>query len=256
MMTKLNLPLGYNKLSEYYDALSLSAGNVDLKNRLIAKILKKHKVKTVLDMTCGTGSQVLWLAKHGYKITGSDFSPNLLKIAKHKAKKEKIKVKFLEGDMRTIQVGQFDAVITIFNAIGHLTKTGFEKAIRNIRNNLNQGGLYIFDIFNFNSLTNKVLENMKMDITKKVEDITIHNVQYSVLDKRNKRLVSYDTFSLQKNAGKPKILKGKFTLQIYTPKELREILAKNGFTVLGQYSMDGSKFSENKTKEILTVARC
>ena len=77
--SKLGLPLEYSKLHEYYDVLCASAS--DPKNRLIEKILRKHKVKTVLDLTCGTGSQVFWLAKHGYKVTGADFSPALLKLS-------------------------------------------------------------------------------------------------------------------------------------------------------------------------------
>src|SRR5258707_7758797 len=107
----MNLPPEYNKLSKYFDALGGSSPNSI--NRSIEKILRKYKVKTILDLTCGTGSQVLWLAKRGYKVTGSDFSPKLLKIAKSKAREEKIKVKLLKGDMRTKQVGHFDAVITI-----------------------------------------------------------------------------------------------------------------------------------------------
>jgi SAM-dependent methyltransferase len=47
----------------------------------------------------------------------------------------------------------FDAVITIFNAVGHLTKSGFEKAIRNIHRNLNAGGIYVFDILNLEAMT-------------------------------------------------------------------------------------------------------
>src|SRR4029077_6163486 len=86
----LGLPLEYSKLSAYYDALS--QGNDNSKNQVIERILKKHKVKTVLDLTCGTGAQVFWLAKRGYKVTGSDFSPALLEIARDKAQKEKIDV--------------------------------------------------------------------------------------------------------------------------------------------------------------------
>ena len=53
------------------------------------------------------------------------------------------------------QVGQFDAVITIFNAVGHLTKQDFKKAIQNIYTNLNDRGLYVFDIYNLNYLLYK-----------------------------------------------------------------------------------------------------
>lgn len=249
----MKLPLEYKKLSKYFDALGSSSPNSV--NQSIEKILKKYKVKTVLDLTCGTGSQVLWLAKHGYKVTGSDFSPNLLKIAKSKVRKEKINVKLLIGDMRTTQAGRFDAVITIFNAVGHLNKADFNKAMKNIYRNLHKGGLYVFDIFNLSSMNNKVLAGMSMDTTKTVDSTKIRHIQYSKLAKKNGHLISYDHFSLQANSNKPKIFKAKFALQIYTAKELREMLARNGFTVLGQYGMDGSKFSEKKTKEILTVAK-
>jgi 2-polyprenyl-3-methyl-5-hydroxy-6-metoxy-1,4-benzoquinol methylase len=248
----MKLPLEYNKLSEYFDVLSSDNSNV--MNRSIEKVLKKHKVKTVLDLTCGTGSQVFWLAKRGYQVVGSDLSPKLIKIAKGKAYQEKIKVKLLKGDMRTKQVGRFDAVITIHNAVGHLTKTDFEKAMRNVCSNLKKGGLYVFDIFNLNSMSDKVVENLKMDVKETVGTTKIHHIQYSKISKKTGRLTSYDHFSFQENSGKPKILKGKFALQIYTAQELREMLVRNGFAVLGQYGIDGSKFSEKKAKEILTVA--
>ena len=57
--------------------------------------------------------------------------------------------------MRTINVGNFDAAITIFNAVGHLTKAGFSKTMRNIHRNLNDEGIYIFDILNLNYVLDK-----------------------------------------------------------------------------------------------------
>jgi ubiquinone/menaquinone biosynthesis C-methylase UbiE len=251
--SKLGLPLEYSKLHEYYDVLC--AADSDAKNRLIEKTLRKHKVKTVLDLTCGTGSQVFSLAKHGYKVTGADFSPALLKIARDKARKGKIKVRLIEGDMRTIKVGSFDAVITIFNAVGHLTKSGFEKAMRNIYRNLKTGGLYVFDILNLDAMTDQAVTALAMDLRKTIKNTKIRNVQYSKLNQKSGRLTSYDRFTIQKGSDKPKELKGKFTLQIYTAKELREMLARTGFETVGQYGLDGSKFSEHKTTNILTVAK-
>jgi SAM-dependent methyltransferase len=251
--SKFGLPLEYGKLSEYYDALS--QGDENAKNHTIEKILRKYKVGTVLDLTCGTGSQVLWLSKRGYKVTGADVSPALSKIAREKARAEKIDVKFMEGDVRTIKVGYFDAVITIFNAIGHLTKAGFEKAMRNIKKNLQKGGLYVFDIFNLDAMTEHAVNDLAMDVRKMVNDTEIRHGQYSKLDRDCGRLTSYDHFYIQEGSKKPKILKGKFTLQIYTAKELNEMLNRNGFEILGQYGINGAKFLAKKTKNILTVAR-
>jgi ubiquinone/menaquinone biosynthesis C-methylase UbiE len=121
----------YNKESEHYD--TFNEENSKLINKTIEAILKKHRVKTVLDSTCGTGSQVFLLTKCSYKVVGSDINTSMLKIAKRKAVEAKLDLQFLKGDMRTTKVGKFDAVITIFNAVGHLTKADFEEAMRNIR---------------------------------------------------------------------------------------------------------------------------
>ncbi|MBL0320371.1 MAG: class I SAM-dependent methyltransferase [Alphaproteobacteria bacterium] len=127
---EFGLLLDYNQLHHYFD--KMGSDNDDAKNKVIETLLRQHKVETVLDLTCGTGSQVLWLAKHGFNVTGADFSPALLETASEKTSRENIDSKFIDGDMRTIQVGQFDAVITIHNAVGHLTKEGFDTAMKNI----------------------------------------------------------------------------------------------------------------------------
>jgi cyclopropane fatty-acyl-phospholipid synthase-like methyltransferase len=59
---KLGLPLEYQQMPEYFDAHNISE-QTEAKNALIEKLLKEQKAKTVLDMSCGTGSQVFYLAE-------------------------------------------------------------------------------------------------------------------------------------------------------------------------------------------------
>jgi ubiquinone/menaquinone biosynthesis C-methylase UbiE len=254
MTNKLGLPLEYKKLPQYFDAHNIGDDTI-AKNTVIEKLLKEHKTKTVLDLTCGTGSQVFFLAKHGYKVVGSDFSPALLEIARNKAKKEKLNLQFIDGDMRNIKVGSFDAAITMFNAIGHLTKSGFEKALRNIHRNLKNDGIYIFDIFNLEAMTDEVVSTFSMHLHKKIGNTQIHNVQCSTIDRKNGILTSYDNYILQKNANKPTRINNKFSLKIYTAKELKEILMRNHFKILSQLEINGSKFVETKSTSILIVAQ-
>src|SRR3990167_10484589 len=96
---KLGLPLEYQQMPEYFDAHNMSE-QTEVKNALIEKLLKEQRVKTVFDMTCGTGSQVFYLAERGYEVMGSDFSPALLDIARSKAKKMNRDITFIDGDMR------------------------------------------------------------------------------------------------------------------------------------------------------------
>jgi ubiquinone/menaquinone biosynthesis C-methylase UbiE len=250
------IPTWYDKDAKYEEAINEDSPNSRTTNRTIEKILKKHNVKTVLDLTCGTGSQVFWLLKRGYQVSGSDISKGMLRIAEKKAKKEKMKIKFLHGDIRIINVGKFDAVITIFNAIGHLSKAGFEKAMRNIHRNLNNGGIYIFDIINLNYVndSNNIIR-MSYEAVETIGDTKIRNIQHSIINHEG-ILISYNTlYEQQKNSDDLKASKNVVTLQLYTAKELKEMLVRNGFKVLSQCGIDGSKFSNKKTERIVTVAK-
>lgn len=173
---KLGLPFEYQQMPGNFDAHNVSE-QTDAKNAVVERLLKEQKVKTVLDMTCGTGSQVFYLAERGYEVIGSDFSPALLEQARSKAKKMNRDIAFVDGDMRDVKIGKFDAVITMFNAIGHVTKVDFEKTLKNIHANLRDGGVYIFDIFNLQAITDDVIDDFKMDIKSVVNGVNIRNIQ-------------------------------------------------------------------------------
>jgi SAM-dependent methyltransferase len=251
---KLGLPIEYQQMPEYFDAHNINE-QTETKNALIEKLLKEQKVKTVLDMTCGTGSQVFYLAKRGYEVIGNDFSPALVDIARSKAKEMNRNISFIEGDMRRVKVGKFDAVITIFNAIGHSTKVDFEEALKNIRTNLKDDGIYIFDILNLQAITNEIIDDFAMDIESTVNGIKIHNVQHSEIDKEQGLITSHDQYTIFKDGCEPEMHTNSFSLQIYTAEELQAILNRNKFEIVGRYDMDGNNFIADKSLNILIVAR-
>ena len=82
----------------------------------------------------------------------------------------------------------------------------------------------------------------------------IRDIQYSTIDKDG-ILASYTTSYMQKGSNKPKISRSAQTLQIYTTKQLKEMLHRNGFKVLSQCGVDGSRFIESKTDRIIMVAK-
>ena len=63
----------YQQMPDYFEAHNISE-QTEAKNALIEKLLKLQNVKTVFDMTCGTGSQVFYLAERGYEVIGSDLA--------------------------------------------------------------------------------------------------------------------------------------------------------------------------------------
>lgn len=251
------LPPEYQHMPEFFDAQNEGESNEDaaVKNAVVERLLKEQQVETVLDMTCGTGSQVFYLTERGYNVTGSDFSPALLEQARKKALAYKQDIRFIDGDMRHLHVGTFDAVITMFNAIGHLTKANFEQAMRNIHGNLKEGGIYLFDILNLDAMTDDAVADLDMLVRRKVGDTMMHLSQFSTLDRENGLLTSYNHYSFQTGVEKPRVLQSHFTLQVYTAGELNTMLARNGFETLRQYDIEGNGFIANKSLNILTMAR-
>lgn len=257
-------PSHYNKESESYDAFNEARSA--LINATVEKMLKRYNVQTVLDLTCGTGSQVFWLTNCGFTVTGSDINAKMLKIAKEKALQEKLDIPFIKGDMRTAHVGEFDAVITIFNSIGHLTKSDFEKTLHNIRSNLKKDGLYIFDIANLDYfLEGNNIAELTIDWLTTTDDTQFREIQYSTLT-ADGILALHNISIVQKSAlpgiaqraktgEKPTISKSIKTLQIYSAAQLNQMLHKNGFKVIEQCEIDGSPFYQEKSDRILTIAQ-
>lgn len=252
--SKLGMPLEYQQMPEYFDAHNVSE-ETDAKNAVIEQLLKDQNIKTVLDMTCGTGSQVFYLHEYDYEVTGSDFSSALIEQANRKAKAQGKDLTFIDGDMRDLRVGKFDAVITMFNAIGHVSKPDFIKTMRNIHGNLQGGGIYIFDIFNLQAITDDVIDSFKMDIQATQNGTKIRNQQHSEVDRENRLLTSHDHYTIYKKDCEPEIYTNSFSLQIYTANELEEMLEENGFETLNQYDLEGHDFIADKSLNILTVAR-
>lgn len=53
---------------------------------------------TALDIGCGTGDSSIYLAKHGWKVTGVDFVPKALDKSRAKAAAKQVSVDFLHAD--------------------------------------------------------------------------------------------------------------------------------------------------------------
>lgn len=243
----------YDQEAKHYDEFNESRSTEI--NQIIENILRRHNVHSVLDLSCGTGSQVFWLAKRDFDIVGVDINATMLNIAQHKAKQQGLSLQFEQGDMRTSKLGQFDAALTIFNAIGHLTKQDFKVAMQNINTNLKPGGLYIFDIFNLDYLLYEDnITKLTIDWQKKSKDSIAREIQYSTISPSG-ILASYDIYHEQIGNVKPTITNAFQTLQTYDVQELEQLLTAKGFQLLQKLSEDGSSFDQYSTERLLVIAQ-
>jgi SAM-dependent methyltransferase len=73
----------------------------------------------VLDVACGTGNLAIPAARAGAQVTGLDIAPNLLEQARERAAREKLEVRFDEGDAEQLPYAteEFDLVMSMFGAM-------------------------------------------------------------------------------------------------------------------------------------------
>src|SRR5581483_1310892 len=82
-----------------------------------------EQTTTILDLTCGIGTQALGLAQIGFKVTASDLSPESVERAKQEALKRGLEIDFSVADMLQAfdhHQRTFDLVIACDNAVPHL----------------------------------------------------------------------------------------------------------------------------------------
>lgn len=56
-----------------------------------------------LDLGCGTGTNSIYLAKHGWDVTGVDMVPTALAIARRRAGQARVSPRFVEGDVTRLR---------------------------------------------------------------------------------------------------------------------------------------------------------
>jgi ubiquinone/menaquinone biosynthesis C-methylase UbiE len=94
----------------------------------------------VLDVACGTGNATIPAARAGARVTGVDFSPDLLAIARERAADAMVEINWVEGDAEQLPFADasFDRVISTF---GHMFASDHERSAAELRRACRADGL-------------------------------------------------------------------------------------------------------------------
>ncbi|MFH1824099.1 MAG: class I SAM-dependent methyltransferase, partial [Candidatus Firestonebacteria bacterium] len=109
----------------------------------IATVFKKHNIRKILDLGCGSGRHIIYFAKRGFDVYGIDIAEEGISITKSWLKKENFKADLKIGniyDKLPYPDDFFDAVVSIYT-IHHSRIENIRKAIQEVERVLKPEGL-------------------------------------------------------------------------------------------------------------------
>ncbi len=223
--------------SRYYD-LIYQGKDYSSEVEYVDTLIKNEpiKIKTILDLGCGTGRHDELLCNKGYVVHGVDISEEMLKVAETRRKNIENKLVFNQSDITKLELNQkFDAVISLFHVMSYqISNKALDEVFSRVKDHLNDGGIFIFDFW----YGPAVLTDPPKTTTKKLEDEFIKikrtaesqiNVQKNTVDVRFDILVE--------NKKDYKLLKKKelHKMRYFFDTELELLCDKNSFHILEKF---------------------
>jgi len=140
----------YRLLAQYYDQLfTFHLPWFEAARRRVLGHILPH-VECACDLACGTGTTALLLARKGITMYGVDISPVMCNLASEKARRLRLPLRVVRGDMRDFRLPEpVDLILCEFDALNHvprkedLTRVGLAVA-----RGLRPGGYFYFDVNN------------------------------------------------------------------------------------------------------------
>ena len=152
----------YDALALYYDTMQSDMDAVAWAD-FISKLIKRHsesEVQSITDLGCGTGSVTVELAKKGYDMTGIDSAEEML--AQASAKEGAEEVFWSVQDITDFDIGgKTDCFISTLDTVDHITDgEALERLFASVGDNLENGGLFIFDAITEHHLADTLSDNV------------------------------------------------------------------------------------------------
>lgn len=111
------------------------------------RFVESHPPGRALDLGCGTGTNVVYLARHGWEAVGVDFAGRAIAKARRRARDAGVSSTFLVGDATRLAVtGRFDLALDIgcLHSIAVSGRAGYMAGLARV---VRSGGTFLLYAF-------------------------------------------------------------------------------------------------------------
>jgi len=164
----------------------LESADIEKDVDFLIKAIDLKKKDTILDIACGQGRHVNFLAEKGYIIDGIDFSKFLLKQGEIDAKKiDKRIPNYFNVDVNKFSLkNKYNKAYWFFSDLANID---IENALKSISSNLNLEAKFLIDTDNIFRILKYLLEN-------KNQDFLFDAKRLELIDKKNNLNIAYPSF--------------------------------------------------------------
>ena len=207
-----------------------------------------------MEIACGTGRIAIPLAEAGIDVTGLDVSEGMLARARQKGEEAGVTVRWIRADCRDFSLDRkFCRIVMPFNSLQHLyDRESLEHCFGRIRSRLEEGGTFVFDVFNPDLLILTRDPGKRFPVNRFVHPETGEEV---VIEERNRydEATQLNHIAWYYSIGEKKdSVVEEFSQRCFYPQELDELLYANGFHVLEKFgTFQGKPFGGGDPKQIL-----
>lgn len=212
----------------------------------VVRLLEIDRPMRILDLACGFGRIANRLALLGHAVTGVEYQPGFLEIARREARLNRLDVEYIQGDMRQIDLppASFERALMMFNSFGYFPDEENLRVLKGIAQALAHGGLLGFDVAHRDGVLNDFHPHY---VTEKDGSLLINRFSFDVQSGRlrNDRIVIRDG----QRRDRP------FSIRLYTLTEMRALLAAAGLELIDQYAEWDAAPLELSSPSMVIIAR-
>ena len=168
----------YDDMAEEYHFIFADWGKsvyrqADILENFLTK-LGENPPKTVLDCTCGIGTQTIALAMKGYQLLGTDLSPAEIEHAKEYAQRFELQQipGFAVADLLQAPSNpqEYEIVLAFDNAIAHFhSEEELARALQTMRLQLKAGGLLALSLRDYDALAKERSQHSGLTVADDAE---------------------------------------------------------------------------------------
>ena len=192
---------------------------------------------SVLELACGTGRLAYGLVREGAEYTGLELSSNFSDLAKKKLNGVGLPVSIVEGNMCNFQLNKtFDLIFIGFNSFLHLLNDDDAISCLNcVKKHMNNKTRFLIDIFTPNPLFLYRPKGARFNVLEYTDSKSDEKI---IVDESNKYNSDTEINEMTWNfssENKKDFAKEFFSMRMYFPSKMNQILIDCGFKILHQW---------------------